>query len=146
MADAERKRLLEYNALMKENDELYRIAARTLRMSDCSFWILYALRDTQQEITQSELSAMLFLPKQTVNSALKKLEKDGYLVLQSIDQRRTKRIRLTEKGLALAQETVDRVMAAEMAALGGMSEEEQDTLLGGFRKFTELLRERLSLL
>ena len=41
-----RKRLNEYNDLFKENDEIYRAAAKRLGLPDCAFWILYTLRES----------------------------------------------------------------------------------------------------
>lgn len=41
-------------------------------LSDCTFWILYALRENNARLTQSEICNFFYQPKQTVNSALKK--------------------------------------------------------------------------
>lgn len=78
MAD-EKELLLKYNTLYKENDEFYHICAKTLGLSDCTFWILYALWETKKDFMQSELCSLLHLPKQTIHSALKKLECGGYI-------------------------------------------------------------------
>ena len=111
-------KLSEYNRIMKENDEVYRDLAKTLGLSESFFWILYA------------------------NSALKKMEADGYIELTCGGNRRSKRIILTEKGDALCKRTVDKVIAIESAALNEMPEEELELFLSLFRKYTALLKER----
>lgn len=134
------KRLTEYNSIIKETDELYREAAKTLGLSDSAFWILYVLRAEEKDLTQSEICDALYQPKQTVNSALKKLENDGYIELTERDDRRSKRINLTKKGGKLAEETVDRVIAAEYRTLEGLTEQEQEGFIQLFRKYTDFLR------
>ena len=66
------KRLLEFDNIMKENDDIYRCAARLLGLSDSAFWILYAFRVEKEELTLREICNVLYQPKQTVHSALKK--------------------------------------------------------------------------
>lgn len=140
---AEKEHLLAYNGLYKENDEVYRNVARAMGLSDCAFWILYFLREGARELKQSELCSTIYAPKQTVNSALKKLEEDGCIELTAGADRRSKLVRLTKKGAALAAETVDRVLAAELRAMGAMTAEEQALFLELFRKYTNLLKKEM---
>ena len=50
-------------------------------------------------MTQTKLCGALFLSKQTVNSALKKLESRGYLRMESMSgDRRNKLLSLTDRG------------------------------------------------
>ena len=135
--------LAAYNGIIKENDELYRDAAKALGLPDCAFWILYSLRAEEGPLTQGGLCHILYQPKQTVNSALKKLEHDGYLCLTEGQDRRSKQIRLTPEGERLAAQTVDRVIALELRALCGMAPEDQADFLRLFRQFTGLLRREL---
>ncbi|WP_434311005.1 MarR family winged helix-turn-helix transcriptional regulator [Hominifimenecus sp. rT4P-3] len=135
-----RKHLSEYNRIFKENDDLYRSAAKSLGLSDCAFWILYALREDKGELTQSALCESTYLPKQTINSALKKLEQDGCIELKEMRDRRSKKVCLTPKGIQLAEKTVDRVIAAEQDAFAGLAAEEIERFLQLYRKYTALLK------
>lgn len=138
------KRLFEYNSIIKENDDIYRQIARQFGFSECTFWILYSLREDNICLTQRKLCSMLSQPKQTVNSALKKLEADGYLKLCSGEDRRHKLIQLTEKGEALARKTLDKVMTLENRTFDTFTEEEQVQFLQLFRKYTDNLKIQLS--
>lgn len=138
-----RMTLDEYNRIFKQNDEIYRDAAKELGLSDCAFWILYAVRSAEEVLTQSDLCYSQYQPKQTVNSALKKLEKEGYLVLKCTDNRRSKQIYLTEKGIRLSENTVDKVILAEVEALSALSLAEQEEFLKLFRKYTECLKNEM---
>jgi len=134
------KSLLVFNGIIKENGKQYRDAAKLLGISDCVFWILYSLRETKENLTQKEIGDTAFMPPQTINSALKKLEAGGYVELRNDSDKRSKQVYLTEKGDILAQKTVDKVIAIEMRAVNGMTEEEQLVFLKLFQKYTDLLK------
>ncbi|MCI8611869.1 MAG: winged helix DNA-binding protein [Clostridiales bacterium] len=131
-----------YNDLIKENDSIYRALYKRLGLSACTFWILYTLREEQNSITQTEICEILHEPKQTVNSALKSLEAEGYIILSYGQDRRSKCVMLTEKGICLARKTVDAVMLAEQSALLALSEQERAMFLSLFRKYTEILKDK----
>ena len=69
--------LAKYNALSKESDNLYRGLVRELGGSECALWILYTLRAEKPPVTQKTICDILHAPKQTVNSAMRRLEADG---------------------------------------------------------------------
>lgn len=135
--------LSEFNGIVKESDEIYRCAAKACGLSDSAFWILYTLRTEEETYTQSEICNILYQPKQTVNSALKKLEQDGYIRLTEMKDRRSRRVNLTEKGRKLAEKTVDRIVDAEMEALSGLTEEERRVFIGLSQKYIDLLKENM---
>ena len=132
--------LSEYNSALKENDDIYRGLSKFYGLSACAFWILYTLRVSETPVTQSDICDMMFQPKQTVNSALKKLENEGYIKLNNAVNKRFKEIILTENGITLAQNTVDHVILAEIEALSTMSSEEFTSFLQLFGKFTKTLK------
>ena len=99
--------LMAYNKETKKLDDLYRSAAKNCGMAECAFWILYTLRVEEKSFTQAEICEFLVEPKQTVNSALKKLVAEGYLALSAGTDQRSKLVRLTPKGEQLARERRD---------------------------------------
>ena len=74
------KKMLELNEIMKETDDLYRNLAKKFKMSDCMIWILYILREDDRSVTQSDICNMMYMPKQTVNSSLKKMESEVHRI------------------------------------------------------------------
>jgi len=137
------RELSELNRITKETDEVYRKAAKALQLSDCAFWILYALRDTDTTLTQRDICTMFFQPKQTVNSALKKLEADGYLSQCHTMNHKSKAIQLTARGRALVAQTIDRVRERELLALQELTDEERQTFLHLSRKFSTQLKKHM---
>ena len=134
------KKMLELNEIMKETDDLYRNLAKKFKMSDCMIWILYILREDDRSVTQSDICNMMYMPKQTVNSSLKKMESEGYIELLNINDKRSKQVCLTEKGVDLANNTVDIIISKENNALSKMDKEEQALFINLFKKYKDLLK------
>lgn len=140
----QRDALTAYNDVYKEQEELYRAAIRRCGLSDCAFWVLYALRDAGRPLTQSDICAAVYQPKQTVHSALKKLLEEDVLRLTEGRDRRSKYLVLTAAGEELTAHTVDRVTAAEETAMDALTAEERTRLLLLFRRYNAALRQALS--
>ena len=127
--------------IYNENTLLYRRLARACGLPDCAFWLLYTLRSEEAPLTQTQLSEQLSLPKQTVNSALKKLVEEGVLRLEAADGNlKNKRVCLTEAGEAFLRRTVDRVFGVESAAAARLTEEERSALVALSQKLLDAFR------
>lgn len=137
------KKLYEYNDALKSVDESYRNVAKRYGLSEASFWTLYTLRMESGSITQSDVCNALYQPKQTVNSALKKLESEGYITLDPSGAR-TKNISFTESGIKLCEQTVDKVIEAECEALKEMTDDEAENLIALQRTYSILLKNKLN--
>lgn len=125
-----RRCVAAYNTLYKEMDEVYRAMARRFGLSECAFWVMYALRESDGPHTQTSVSEALSLPRQTVNSALKSMREAGLIELGSVEgNRKNKCVLLTKAGEELAVRTVDRVLEAESRAFGRFSDAEREEYL-----------------
>lgn len=133
------RQLSEYNHLYKENTAIYRDLSLRMGLTESTFWILYTLREEEAAVTQSDMCAILGYPKQTVNSALKKLEQEGLLTLSGGRGRGGRPICLTQAGVELARQTVDFAIEAEQKALLDLSGEEQARLLALMRRYNDAL-------
>ena len=104
----------EFNEADKEMNIIYHRLARHYRLSDSVFWVLYLLGEARGPMTQTKLCSALFLSKQTVNSALKKLESRGYLRMESMSgDRRNKLLSLTARGEELLRLAVEPTLTPE---------------------------------
>ena len=89
--------LMEYNELCKEIDALYRQVAECSELSDAMFWVLYTVCARKGSCSPKDVCDAWTMHKQTVHSALKKLESQGYIALETApEDRRSKHILLTE--------------------------------------------------
>lgn len=129
--------LRDYNQMMRENDQMYHEIAKSMGLPDCAMWILYTLRTEEAALSLSSLGELLSFPKQTLHSSLKGLESGGYICFSPASDRRRKQIILTKEGEALAQRTVDRLIATEDDAFHALTPQEQMALLALLRKLTD---------
>lgn len=134
--------LIEYNNCLKEFNDSYRNVAKRFGLPECAFWILYMLR-VEGPLTQREICDLQYQPKQTVNSALKKMLAAGLIRLEAGADQRSKRAALTQAGTRLAMSTVDRVAGAEIEALAGLPDRERVQLFALLKKYNSLLRAQL---
>ena len=67
--DQTRMQLHIYNAIYKETDAVYSGFAKRSGLSDCAFWLLYSIRDSEDTCRQKDLCGQWTMSKQTVNSA-----------------------------------------------------------------------------
>ena len=141
---SDREYIREYNRLLKACDTVYHNAAVRIGLSDCAFWILYTLQESGRSYTQSEIGETTSMPKQTVNSALKKLEKEGYVSLRRADGRMGKVIHLTEKGMIFAAENLKPVMDAEVRVCAAIPAEEKNMLLDILQHIVGTLNEEMN--
>lgn len=141
MKDPIAAQLAAFNQLYKEMDEIYHVYAKEQGISDTVFWILYSLYENNSSYIQKELCSEWHYPPQTVNSALKSLEKQGIISLEAVPgNKKNKLVSLTEHGLALTQRVIARLTDAERNAILSMTADERRTLLSLTEKYTEFLR------
>ncbi|HBZ63811.1 MAG TPA: MarR family transcriptional regulator, partial [Lachnospiraceae bacterium] len=76
-----RKELMRYNQINKELNDVYDAFMRQEKMSHSEFDILYSLCELGEGCTQHEICSVSWLPKQTVNSSIRKLENKGLIRL-----------------------------------------------------------------
>ena len=129
------------NRIYNETNQLYHRLARSCGLSDCAFWLLYTLREEEGPLTQTQLSEILCLPRQTVNSALKRLVKEGCLRLEAVDGNlKNKQVLLTDRGEELLRSSVDLVFRLEENASARLTEKERTALLSLGKKLMNAFR------
>ena len=143
MEESIRRQMTEYNRIFKEEDGLYREVSRRLDLPETELWILYLLR-LEGSCTQRELRKRMLQARQSVNTALKAMEQRGVISMVPTEgDRRSRTIRLTERGEALAAEAADPVLAAEAAAMASLTAAERETLLRLWAKYVAELAKGL---
>ena len=136
--------LAAFNQLYKKMDEIYHLYAKEMGISDTTLWLLYSLYEDDSAYTQRELCSIWQLPPQTVNSALKGLERQGIIVLTPIPgNQKNKWIGLTEKGEEMTRQIIYPLILAEQRTFQGLSEEERKALLSLTKKYVGLLQSEI---
>ena len=137
------KDLQEFWYLACEIDAIYHQAALRVGLSDSVMNILYTLSTFDGTCTQSDICKLSGDGRQTIHSAIRKLEQEGLVYLEK-SHRKNRPIFLTEKGKLLAQEKVLPLLYAEHAAFAAWPRQERQELLRLTRKYVEGFRKNLS--
>ncbi|MGN0742095.1 MAG: MarR family winged helix-turn-helix transcriptional regulator, partial [Candidatus Fimadaptatus sp.] len=90
------------NKLHNEISGLYHDISLKLGLADSESIILYMLYDSQADLTQSDIAKATGLSNQTLNSAVKKLERAGIIELEKLNEK-SKRIVVTGRGRELLE-------------------------------------------
>ena len=135
-----KENLLELNMTNKMIEDLYHNFSAMKNISDSASWILYCLKLVNRPLTQCELSSMMYLAKQTINSSLQNLISQGYIELKSSDSKKSKLIYLTLKGIELASEVADSMIAAEINALLSFTDEKRNEFLKLYKEYGNYLK------
>ena len=136
--------LAAFNATINGSEEIYRAVAKSFGLSDCAFWILYCIRQSEEKVTQKDICNFIYQPKQTVHSALKKMVEDGLIEVGDYNGKRHKYVTLTEKGEAFSQKTVDLVFEEEIAIFEDMDASEREIAMKLLAKYSDSLSRRMS--
>lgn len=119
---------LEYGRQWMRFDEQYRKAAARAGLSESAFEILYALCDLGEGCLQRDICQYACASKQTINSSVHKLEKDGILRLEPAESGRGVRVFLTKAGKALVAERVAPFAQADYEAFSSLTKSDRESL------------------
>ncbi len=136
------EQLKRFNYLTSEIDSVYHEAAFRLGISDSVMQILYAICNKEGECPINFIVSMLGIKKQTVNSALRKLENENIVCLKPIDGK-NKAVCFTEKGAEFALATVGRIIEIENEIFDSWIPDERADYLRLTQKYLTSLKEKV---
>ena len=139
-----KKVLATFNETINGSEEIYRAVAKSFGLSDCAFWILYCIRQSEEKVTQKDICSFIYQPKQTVHSALKKMVEDGLIEVGDYNGKRHKYVTLTEKGEAFSEKTIDLVLTEEIAVFEDLDVSERELAMKLLAKYSDSLSRRMS--
>lgn len=134
---------IAFNRINKELNDCYHEKMRREGMSNSEFDILYSLCELGEGCTQRDICSVSWLPKQTVNSAIQKMEKNGLLVLLP-GQGRERRIQTTKLGKEKIQKTIYPIIESENAAFAGLDEKEAGQMLQTFETYLRAIQRQFA--
>lgn len=135
-------RIRKINYLSSELDALYHRASQKLGISDSVSIVLYNIYEEGDGCLLNEIYKKTGISKQTVNSAIRGLERDGFLFLEPY-KGHAKKIRLTEQGQSYIEQTVARLYQTECDAYQSWTEKEMSQYLMLMEKYNRCLREEI---
>ncbi len=135
-------RIHRINYLNAELNALYHHASLKLGLTDSASMVLYAIYDKGGNCLLSDIYKQSGVSKQTVNSAIRNLEKEHIIYLEQ-HSGRTKKVVLTDTGKEYVQKTAARLFDAEAAAFASWTEDEINAHIGFMEKYIDSFREQV---
>lgn len=133
--------LKRYNYLFGETGMAYHEIYRKLGLPDSTIAILYAVLENGGCRLLRDICLSSGLSKQTVNSALRRMEAADILYLEMVDGK-NKIVHLTGEGEALAERTAGRVLAMEDEIFASWPQEDVQKYLALTERYMLALQER----
>ena len=135
----------EYTHLAGEINSLYHEAAVKMGISDSVMNILYVICEKGDRCLQSEISRLTGISRQTINSAIRKLEKDGIVYLKQ-GQGRNTIVCLTETGKKFSAEKIIPILEMENKIWNEWTAEEQKQYLELTQKYRDALKKYVKMI
>lgn len=134
-----------FNHLVSETDAAYHEAALKMGMSDSIMQIMYILCDKGGDCPLGEICRLSGISKQTINSALRRLEQEGIVYLEPLSPK-NKNVCLTEAGKQLTQQTAGRLHEMENAVFASWPPEDVEKYIALTEAYLHALREQAAVL
>ncbi len=134
-----------YNYLSGEINAVYHEMSLKLGLSDSAMIVLYTICDSKDHCPLQDICRRSGLSKQTVNSAIRKLEGKNIVYLEASDAK-SKNVCLTRNGKELAEKTAIRIIEAENDIFAAWPEEDVERYLELTERFLLDLREKAKIL
>lgn len=135
------KELKRYNYLFGETGAAYHEMYLKLGLADSAIAILYSILESGDCCLLQHICRYTGLSKQTINSAIRKLEAEGVVYLEAAGSR-NKMVCLTEAGKCLAEKTAGRVLEAENEIFASWTREDVEKYLELTETYMLALREK----
>ena len=133
------------NHIISEMESLYHQVSLKMGISDSVSIVLYTIHVTEGICLLSNIYKKSGISKQTVNSAIRRLEDEGILYLEE-HTGRSKKIILTEIGNKYINKTVAKLYEAEVQAFESWTKEEINTYVNLMEKYKDCFRKKINAL
>lgn len=127
------------NHLLSETDAAYHEISLKFGLSDSCMKILYTLCENRNCCMLRDICYLTGMSKQTLSSAIHKLEQEGILCAEDAGSR-SKRIRLTDTGELLTSRTVAKIIDAENRIFSSWEPADVEKYLALTERFLNELR------
>lgn len=131
-----------FNTCFCKVNELYREWAKQNGMSYNTMMTLYALGQ-QQGCTQKQIADGWLIPKQTVNTVVKELEKRGMVRFEPLPGGKQKAVCLTESGQIYADRCLKTLYESEERAMRSLGDALAEAFLRGNLAYAEALEKEV---
>ena len=137
-------KLRHINGMLSEISSIYEKLLSSKNVPEGVFIVMSSILDLGEVCLQKEISEISYLNKKTVNSTIKKLQKEDFIKLQA-GKYPNMHIYLTDKGKEYMRENIIPIIEVESKALELMPANEFATLVKSYKKYIDNFREHVEM-
>ena len=137
------ERLKQLNSMLCEIDSIYQSLLATKNVSDSEFVVMIAILSLGEGCLQKDIAESSYMSKKTINSTIKKLEKEGYIKLKA-GKYPNMHIYFTKQGLKHIEDNILPIIDVEEKVLKSMPEDEFERLICGYSKYILNFKEHVA--
>ena len=132
-------KLKQLNSMLSEVDNIYQSLLKANNISESEYIVMFAINELGEGCSQKDISENGYASKKTINSTIKKFEKDGHIELRPAKYP-SMQIFLTEKGKKFMEESIIPILRLESNVLDDVPEDEFEALAQCYRKHLSVFR------
>jgi len=136
-------RLTQLNGMLCEIDSIYQTLLATKNISDGEFVVMVAILSLGEGCLQKDIAENSYMSKKTINSTIKKLEKEGFIKLKA-GKYPNMHIFLTKQGKEHIKNNVLPIIEVENRVLNSMPDDEFERLISGYSKYIASFKEHVA--
>lgn len=137
------EKLKTFNSLYYQQVSIYSNLIKKNGLTDTYYQILYVIRNDICLPYANKIVDFTCVPKQTINSAIKKMESEGLIKLIKEEKSKNKKIVLTKKGDKYCEDTIDKIIDLELKMFEKISNEECDKYFKTIKKMNDELESEM---
>ena len=122
------------NSMLSEIDSIYQELLKSKGVSDSEYVVMFAIKELGEGCLQKDISDNSYVSKKTINSTIKKFQKEGLIELK-LGKYPNMHIYLTDKGREYMENNIMPILEVENRIVEGMSDVEFQFLCACYQKY-----------
>ena len=127
------------NTMLCEIDSIYQSLLLSKGLSDSEYVVLFSIMELGEGCLQKDISYKSYINKKTINSTIKKLEKNGIIELRA-GKYPNMHIYLTDFGKKYMEDNIIPIIEIENNVMGSVPDADFETFVSMYIKYSKIFR------
>ncbi len=130
------------NNMLCEIDNLYQMLIQNKGLSDSEYVVLFSILELGEGCLQKDIAKNSYINKKTINSTIKKLEKNGIIELRA-GKYPNMHIFLTDFGKDYIKDNVIPIVEMENSIMGSVPDSDFDNFVSTYSKYSQIFKDEV---
>lgn len=131
------------NSMLCEIDNLYQSMLLSKGLSDSEYVVMFAILELGEGCLQKDIADNSYINKKTINSTIKKLEKNGFINLQA-GKYPNMHIYLTDNGHEYIKKNIIPILEVEKKVMESIPDIQFESLVKAYSNYMQIFREQVN--